>query len=240
MTYTFFTNDHGQPRLATVELPLAPQTASPVPGLTSIHSVRDRGPYGDRSYRGNCGGYLIKDLLNYFQPNNVLDLMSGSGTCRDVCRELSIPCHNLDLHSGDDAADPASYEPLETFDFIWMHPPYWRMIRYNDDPRCLSRAPTLDAFLDRLQAVFRNARRVLSDRGKIAILIGGYTERGRYIPLAHLAMQRAMAEGLWPACTEIIRFQHGNTSSRKAYTSSFIPGLYDICLIFERDDSSRS
>ena len=68
-----------------VPLPLAPKTGSPVPELTSIHSRVERGPYGNSKYRGNCGGYLIRDMLLYFKPRRVLDPMTGSGTCRDVC-----------------------------------------------------------------------------------------------------------------------------------------------------------
>lgn len=217
-----------------VELPAAPKTGSPVPQLTSIHSVRGRGPYGDWRYRGNCGGHLIRDLLRYFGPKNVLDPMMGSGTCRDVCRELRIPCRSMDVRRGQDAADPASYADCEPVDFVWMHPPYWRMIKYNEDPRCLSNAPSLDVFLDRMQQVLQNCQSVLTPRGKIAVLIGGYSDRGRYQPLPHLLVARAIEIGLWPASTEIIRFQHGNTSSRKTYRSSFIPGLHDVCLVFER------
>ena len=58
-----------------VELPMAPRCASPVPELTSLHGVRRRGPYGNSRYRGNCGGYLIRDLLRYYQPQSVLDPM---------------------------------------------------------------------------------------------------------------------------------------------------------------------
>ena len=68
-----------------IDLPVAPRTASPVPELTSIHGTRNRGPYGRRHYRGNCDGHLIKKLLRYFRPKRVLDPMTGSGTCRDVC-----------------------------------------------------------------------------------------------------------------------------------------------------------
>jgi hypothetical protein len=49
-----------------VKLPQAPQNASPVPGLTSLYHRSDAGPYGNRSYPGNCSGYLIRDLLKYF------------------------------------------------------------------------------------------------------------------------------------------------------------------------------
>ena len=217
-----------------VELPAAPRNASPVPELTSIHSVRRRGPYGDHRYRGNCGGYIIRDLLRYFRPKSLLDPMSGGGTCRDVCRELKIECTTMDIRRGQDASNPASYETIDPVDFVWMHPPYWRMIRYNDDPRCLSNAPSLDVFLDRMQLVLRNCRSVLKPYGKIAVLLGGYSDRGRYQPLPHLLVERALRENLSMACTEIIRFQHGNTSSRKTYRSSFIPGLHDVCLVFQR------
>ena len=69
-------------------LPRAPITASPVPHLTSLYHFHRAGDYGDRGYPGNCGGNLIKDLLRYFQPCSVFDPMTGSGTCRDVCKEL--------------------------------------------------------------------------------------------------------------------------------------------------------
>jgi hypothetical protein len=32
----------------------------------------------------------------------------------------------------------------------------------------------------------------------------------------------------------IIRFSHGASSSNKVYRSSFIPGLHDVCMVFER------
>src|SRR5262245_24779856 len=80
-----------------VLMPDCPQTASPVPWLTSIHAREGRGKYGDPNYRGNCSGLLIEDLLRYFQPRRVLDPMAGSGTCADVCRELAISFDSLDL-----------------------------------------------------------------------------------------------------------------------------------------------
>ncbi len=220
--------------IRTIEMPLAPQNASPVPHLTSIHSSKGRGPYGSSRYRGNCGGHLIRDLLQYYQAKHVLDPMMGSGTCSDVCTELSIECTSMDIKIGDDAADPDSYAGIEPVDFVWMHPPYWRMIRYNDDANCLSNAKSLDGFLDCMACVLQNCERVLTKNGKIAVLIGGYSEQGRYQPLAQLIMAKAIEIGLWPATTEIIRFQHGNTSSTRVYQSSFIPGLHDTCMVFER------
>ena len=105
-----------------------------MPHLTSLYHFNRAGEYGDRSYPGNCGGNLIKDLLLYFKPGLVLDPMSGSGTCPDVCQELGIPCMAWDIHRGIDACDPQGFSDAEAFDFIWAHPPYWRQKLYADDP----------------------------------------------------------------------------------------------------------
>src|SRR6201996_1981134 len=97
-------HDPEQPVYA--KLPRAPRNASPVPHLTSLYHFNRAGEYGDRSYPGNCGGNLIKDLLKYFRPLSVLDPLSGSGTCRDVCKELGIYCCSSDIHDGTDACEP--------------------------------------------------------------------------------------------------------------------------------------
>src|SRR5438477_3839798 len=93
----------------TVLLPEAPKTQSPVPWLTSIHATPGRGDYGDPGYRGNCSGLLIKDLLQFYGACRVLDCMEGSGTCRDVCKELGIAYEGRDLKDGFDATDAAGF-----------------------------------------------------------------------------------------------------------------------------------
>ncbi len=216
-------------------LPRAPRTASPVPHLTSLYHNPDAGAYGDRRYPGNCGGNLIKDLLLYFQPRRVLDPMSGSGTCADVCQELALPCVALDVHRGFDACDPAAFPPAGSFDFVWAHPPYWRQKLYADDPRDLSRSPTLDDFLDRYGRFLANCARVLEPGGRLAVLMGDYSDRREgFVPLVHWTKVLAFRAGLRQECTDIVRFSHGASSGRKAYASSFIPGLHDTCVVFTR------
>lgn len=80
-----------------IEMPSVPKNGSPIPHLTSIHAARSRGPYGSSQYRGNCGGYLIKDLIQYYGATHVLDPMKGSGTCQDVCRELQVACTSMEI-----------------------------------------------------------------------------------------------------------------------------------------------
>tara|TARA_R110002072_G_scaffold303121_1_gene494589 strand:+ start:122338 stop:123126 length:789 start_codon:yes stop_codon:yes gene_type:complete len=227
--------------LRYARLPLAPRTASPVPHLTSLYHFHRAGDYGDRSYPGNCGGNLIRDLLLYFRPGLVYDPMSGSGTCADVCREMQIPCLSFDIHQGFDACDPQGFGTDEVFDFIWAHPAYWRQKLYANDPRDLSRSPTLDHFLRRYAQFIRNSANSLKAGGRLAILMGDYCDReAGFVPLTFHTKRLAFAAGLQQCCTDIIRFSHGASSSRKVYRSSFIPGLHDVCMIFEKQtDSSR-
>lgn len=218
-------------------LPRAPITASPVPRLTSLYHFERAGEYGDRAYPGNCGGYLIKDLLQYFGPANVLDPMTGSGTCRDVCNELGIECWSSDLHRDVDACDPSAF-PNASFEFCWLHPPYWRQKLYTDDPRDLSRTPTLDAFLQRYQCLIENCARSLTPNGTLAILMGDYNDREEgFVPLVYHTKRLAFDAGLRQSCTDIVRFSHGASSGKKVYRSAFIPGLHDVCAIFERRSS---
>lgn len=221
-------------------LPRVPQNASPVPHLTSLHATDGRGDYGSAEFRGNCSGLLIRDLLIYYRPTCVLDPMSGSGTCRDVCNELDIICHSFDLAQGLDACDERNYEHIAGVDFAFVHPPYWKLIVYGDDPRCLSQAPTLDAFIEKLRQLFRCCASVLVPGGKIAVLMGDGRDRGTYWGLPYRTLQAAEAEGLWLAAPEIVRFQHGALSSRKTYDTAFIPLLHDVCWVLEAKSQEGS
>ena len=200
-----------QPTPTLIPLPKSPITTSPVPWLTSIHATPGRGEYGNAGYRGNCSGLLIRDLLMFYRPRRVLDPMEGGGTCRDVCKELAISYEGRDLKAGFDATRAESFAGLGTFDFVWLHPPYWQMIRYNSDGRCLSNAPTLEAFVTGLRLVLRNCRAVLAPRGKLAVLMGDGKHAGQYMGLPFRTLNAAEAEGYWLAAPEIIRFGHGSS-----------------------------
>jgi hypothetical protein len=222
------------------KLPLAPINASPVPHLTSLYHFDDLGTNRDWRYPGNCGGNLIKDLLRFFRVRSVFDPMTGSGTCRDVCKELSIYCWSSDLHEGADACD-ASQFPRGCFEFAWIHPPYWRQKLYTHDPRDLSRAPTLDAFLDRYRLLIANCAGSLVPGGKLAILMGDYSDKEHgFVPLTYWTKRLAFESELRQCCTDIVRFSHGASSSKKVYPSSFIPGLHDTVCIFEKTVQSST
>lgn len=243
---TFDINPHFHSRTAiskavVARLPVAPRNASPVPHLTSLYHDDQAGDYGKRSYPGNCGGNLIRDLLLYFKPESVFDPMSGSGTCRDVCNELETQCTSNDIHDGFDLCDPKNFSgenariKPESFDFVWIHPPYWRQKLYAADARDLSRTATLEKFLELYGRAIANCATALTRGGHLAILMGDYVDReAGFVPLTWHTKNLAFERGLKQATTDIIRFSHGASSSRKVYKSSFIPGLHDTCMVFRK------
>ena len=178
-------------------LPLAPRNASPVPHLTSLYHFHRAGEYGDRSYPGNCGGNLIKDLLLYFKPQ--ADPRPHDRQ-RDVPRRVRRtwhPLHGMGHPPGNRRLRPAGFSDAEAFDFIWAHPPYWRQKLYADDPRDLSRAPTLEDFLRRYRQFIRNCAGVLKPGGKLAMLMGDYSDReAGFVPLAYCTKRLAFECGL--------------------------------------------
>ena len=160
--------------------------------------------------------------------------MTGSGTCRDVCNDLGIDCQSSDLNENADACDASAF-PQQEFNFDWIHPSYWRQKLYTSDPRDLSQAPTLDAFLKRYKQLIENCANALIHGGKLVILMGDYFDRETgFVSLTYHTKRIAFDLGLRQHCTDLIRFSHGTNSSRKVYRSSFIPGLHDVCMVFER------
>ena len=100
---------------------------------------------------------------------------------------------------------------------------------YANDSRDLSRAPTLADFLRRYRQFIRNSAAALKTGGKLAILMGDYCDREEdIVSLTFHTKRIAFDCGLTQHSTDIIRFSHGASSSRKVYRSSFIPGLHDV------------
>jgi len=95
---------------------------------SSILSYPSRGKYGDSKYRGNCSGFVIRDLIDTFKPKKFVQVFSGGGTGKDVAREKGYANSiHLDLNNGWDAMTDAM--PTSS-DFVFSHPPYFDIIDY--------------------------------------------------------------------------------------------------------------
>jgi hypothetical protein len=78
---------------------------------------------------------------------------------------------------------------------VIMHPPYFDIIQFSDDPRDLSNAASVQDFLEQMGTIVDKARQVL-DKGRFLVLVIGdkYTQ-GEWIPLGFLTMNEFTQRG---------------------------------------------
>jgi hypothetical protein len=97
---------------------------------------------------------------------------------------------------------------------VIMHPPYFDIIKFSDDPHDLSNAPTVEAFLALIGRVVDNVAPVL-DRGRhLALVIGDKYTRGDWIPLGFQTMNEVMQRGFSLKSIVVKNFEE--TSGKRA------------------------
>lgn len=78
---------------------------------------------------------------------------------------------------------------------VIMHPPYFDIIKFSDDPRDLSNASSVEGFLEMMGKLVSNVAPVL-DRGRYLVLvIGDKYMKGDWIPLGFQTMNEVMKRG---------------------------------------------
>lgn len=78
---------------------------------------------------------------------------------------------------------------------LMLHPPYYDIIRFSEEPADLSKAPSLDDFLDLFEAVARHGCDLL-EPGRFAVLvIGDKYAKGELIPLGFYCLGRMQRAG---------------------------------------------
>lgn len=211
----------------------------PLP-LASLVSYPNRcNAWGDARYRGNCDGRLFLQLVQHYQPKSVADPMLGSGTTRDVVAGLNRHAQTGIRYWGDDLR--SGFNLLTTdlpgsYDFIWIHPPYWSIIKYSDHPDDLSNAFEYPDFIRKLRICLRRCCAALNPGGRLAVLIGDVRRHGMYTPIMRdvLNMERDLG---WLRSV-IIKAQHNCRSDSVAYKLEDARILHEYCIIFKRGEQA--
>ena len=205
--------------------------------MQSVISYKERGNYGDALYRGNCSGYIIKDLINHFyptsKPKRFVEIFSGSGTGKDVAKELHINNSlHLDLNNGWDAL---TNEIPSGSDFVFSHPPYWDIIKYEQQrnsysPNDLSNNMSYEEFIKKLDIVNEKIYHSLVNGGRHITLLGDVRKKGKYYSI--------IKDMKWFGDIEshIIKIQHNCVSDNKIYSNnSFIAIKHEHILVFRKN-----
>jgi len=207
-------------------------------GMASVVSYPHRCQlWGSSRYRGNCDGRLIKDLILKYDASKVADPMEGSGTSRDVVnglnqyKRLGISYWGGDLRSG---FDLTRQDLPGTFDFVWIHPPYWNIVAYGSGASDLSNCESYERFREMLMVCLTRCYAALEMGGRLAVLIGDVRRRGQYTPIVKDVLNFPYGE----IRSIIIKVQHHCTSDRKRYgRMEDVPIRHEYCIVFKKTEA---
>lgn len=186
-----------------------------------VWDFKERGEGGDKTFHGNTSPKVIRQvLLMLTKPlDYVIDPMAGSGTVIDVCRKLGRKYYAFDLYPKRkeideyDATQPWQLE--EPANLIFIHPPYWNLVRYGNKRNDLSGTATIGDYYRLLQQSFKNAYDSLKKNKWIVVQQGDLVQDGRFYPLCSKTFQILEEVGFVPH-HEIIKLAHGDISRKKS------------------------
>lgn len=210
---------------------------------SSIVSYPDRCPlWGDARYRGNCDGRLFVQLVQRYRPRSVADPMEGSGTTRHAVAWLvENTGANIDFWGGDlrHGFNLLRQDIPGRHDFIWIHPPYWNIIRYGEHADDLSSFDDYQTFASALRVCLLRCAQALEPGGRLAVLIGDVRRKGKYVPIIRDVMNLEAAIG--PIRSVIIKAQHNCRSDKVANAAmEDVPIRHEYCVIFKSGAAPHS
>ena len=87
-------------------------------------------------------------------------------------------------------------EGINKVQFVIMHPPYWDIVKFSENPRDLSNCDSINEFLDSFSKVIDNSLSVLDKNRYCAVVIGDKYANSQVIPLGFYCMNLMMEKGL--------------------------------------------
>ena len=214
--------------------------------MNTIVSYPERGSYGRNSYRGNCSGLLIKDLIQQYRLQGLSDFMVGSGTTEDVVREIGVRGDFADLNRG---YDMMSMDIPSRAENIFWHPPYHDMIVYSGQQynvrnveqatglsaetiltNDLSRCPSWEDFVKKMNYCCMKQFTALEKGGRMFILVGDMKRRGHLYSMLCDMMKPGTLEQV------IIKAQHNCWSDRQVYSNqNFVPIVHEYLVVVKKE-----
>jgi hypothetical protein len=205
----------------------------------SILSFPDRGPWGNPRYRGNCSGYVYREIFEALHPRVFTDPMVGGGTSVEVAREMGIEAHGLDLHSGFNILKDRILDAVgKPSDLVLSHPPYHNIVVYSGNvwgqapnPDDLSRCASEDEFLDKLTLALDNQREATRGGGYYGAIIGDVRRGGVYSSYQADLIVRMPKKELQAV---LIKQQHNVASNGKDYPLRLPRIMHEYVILWQR------
>jgi len=212
--------------------------------MQSVISYPNRGKWGNSNWRGNCSGHVIKDLIEHFNPRVFVDICEGSGTSREVCKDLGVNYFGLDLKNGFDFTSNNILSRIgKPADIVFSHPPYHDIIKYSGEVwgknslnSDTSNCRTINEFLEKSQVMLLNQREATKEGGIYTSLIGDI--RNKKFGFRSLQSDFISLMPKDELISVIVKMQHNVLSDSKIYRGNFIPIKHEYLLVWKRAEKS--
>ena len=143
-----------------------------------------------------------------------LEGLGGEGLDLDAVRRAWYKLYVGDARNLDKLGD-------ESVDLIATHPPYFNIIRYSRRSGGvegdLSRARSLEEYLEWMKRIARESYRVLKPGKHCAILVGDTRIGKHYVPITHHVLRVFLEEG-FILREEVVKIQHKMKTTREFWS----------------------
>lgn len=183
-----------------------------------IIDKRDNSGAHTGSYHGNFVPQIPNQLFRRYTKKDdwVLDPFMGSGTTLIEAQRLGRNSIGIELQEevAEDAKERILSEKneecrteilvgdsrninvkeimddigIDKFQFVILHPPYWDILKFSDNPKDLSNTETLDEFLNAFGQVIDNTCQHLEKNRYCAVVIGDKYANSEIVPLGFHCM----------------------------------------------------
>jgi len=191
-------------------------------------------------YHGSTPAFVIRQLIEMFQPSQVLDSMAGVGTTGYVCEEYGIECDQFDIYPYPkhfvEKGDAEYINTGKTYDLIFNHVPYLNMVKYGESKQDLSNL-NKQIFFDKLFRVFLKNHSLLREDGVYAILVGDWRSGGKIVPITAKVTMLALKAGfvLHDEAIKLTAEQKGKALQEyRAAKFGYLAQAFDMVLIFRK------
>jgi len=136
---------------------------------------------------------------------------------------------------------------LKSVQFLIVHPPYWDIIKFSENPNDLSNANSLENFLLQMQNLAKNSYEVLDNNRYCALIISDKYVGGEWIPLAFYTMQEFLKQGYKLKSTIVKNFEETKGKMNKkelwryrALVGGFYIFKHEYIFLFKKEKSSKN
>lgn len=134
---------------------------------------------------------------------------------------------------------------VKSVQFLIMHPPYWDIIKFSENPNDLSNSNSIETFLQAMGRIIEKTYDILDKNRYCALVIGDKYSSGEWIPLAFYTMQEFLKRGYKLKSTIVKNFEEtkGKMNQKELWRyRALVGGFYifkhEYIFLFKKEKSS--